>query len=197
MRSTLKLLLLLAIGLASAKHGGDAPGTPGDSNNGGDSTPGGDSNDSERVSTPGGTNAATDWGAAETEIEKELDEGVVGNGTNNTDTAAAENDEQTNLDRTTEQPVGTDPHPEGVPDDWTSRVADNGKGTVYQDPGSNGNADMLRVMDPTPMYPNGYVRFYNEHGQPIGLDGKPGSKAATHIPMNPDGTFDLPQGWGE
>ncbi|MFF7645914.1 DUF6188 family protein [Streptomyces canus] len=38
-------------------------------------------------------------------------------------------------------------------------------------------------MNPTGMYPNGYVRFTNKHGQPIGLDGKPGSKAATHIPI--------------
>jgi hypothetical protein len=54
---------------------------------------------------------------------------------------------------------------------------------------------MLRVMNPTGMYPSGYVRLYNKHGQPIGLDGKPGTKAATHIPMNPDGTYPLPVGW--
>ncbi|MGY1454792.1 hypothetical protein [Streptomyces barkulensis] len=80
-------------------------------------------------------------------------------------------------------------------DDWVARTADNGKGSVWQKPGSTGNADMVRVMNPTGMYPNGYVRFHNKHGQPIGLDGKPGSKAATHIPMNPDGTYPLPVGW--
>jgi hypothetical protein len=44
-------------------------------------------------------------------------------------------------------------------------------------------------------YPNGYVRFYNEHGQPVGLNGKPGPNSATHIPIAPDGTYPLPQGW--
>lgn len=29
---------------------------------------------------------------------------------------------------------------------------------------------------------------YNEHGQPIGLNGKPGPRSDTHIPRNPDGT---------
>ncbi|MFJ9854995.1 polymorphic toxin-type HINT domain-containing protein [Streptomyces sp. NPDC101150] len=85
--------------------------------------------------------------------------------------------------------------PTGVGDDWVARAADNGKGSVWQKPGATGNADMLRVMNPTGRYPDGYVRFTNKHGQPIGLDGKPGSKADTHIPMNPDGTYPLPVGW--
>ncbi len=88
------------------------------------------------------------------------------------------------------------PHrPAGVGDDWTARTADNGKGTVWQAPGATGNASMVRTMNPTAQYPNGYVRFHNRHGQPIGLNGKPGSKAETHIPMNPDGTFPTPVGW--
>ncbi|MFF6956758.1 RHS repeat-associated core domain-containing protein [Streptomyces sp. NPDC008317] len=85
--------------------------------------------------------------------------------------------------------------PTGVGDDWVARAADNGKGSVWQKPGSTGNADTLRVMNPTGRYPDGYVRFTNKYGQPIGLDGKPGSKADTHIPMNPDGTYPLPVGW--
>ncbi|WP_329028313.1 polymorphic toxin-type HINT domain-containing protein [Streptomyces sp. NBC_00690] len=85
--------------------------------------------------------------------------------------------------------------PAGVGDDWVGRGADNGKGIVWQKPGSTGNGDMVRVMDPTGRYPNGYVRFHNRSGQPIGLDGKPGSKADTHISMNPDGTYPLPEGW--
>jgi len=36
-----------------------------------------------------------------------------------------------------------------------------------------------------PQYPNGYVGFYNEYGQPIGLNGNPGSNSVTHIPLNP------------
>jgi hypothetical protein len=73
--------------------------------------------------------------------------------------------------------------PEPVPDGWEPRVADNGKGVVFQRPGAEGNADMIRVMDPTPRYPNGYIRAYNEYGQPVDVAGKPGSKAATHIPV--------------
>ncbi|HKS43682.1 MAG TPA: hypothetical protein VJT49_00945 [Amycolatopsis sp.] len=32
-------------------------------------------------------------------------------------------------------------------------------------------------------------------GQPVRLDGKPGSKPESHIPCNPDGTYPLPEGW--
>jgi RHS repeat-associated protein len=83
----------------------------------------------------------------------------------------------------------------GVKQGWSSRLADNGKGTVWQAPTSTGNAKTVRVMEPTERYPNGYVRFFNEHGQPIGLNGKPGPRSDTHIPRNPDGTYDLPEGW--
>ena len=42
---------------------------------------------------------------------------------------------------------------------------------------------------------NGYVRFYNDQGQPIDLDGKPTGQAATHVPRNIDGSYPLPKGW--
>lgn len=51
-------------------------------------------------------------------------------------------------------------------------------------------------MEPSSRYPTGYVRFYNRYGQPIGLDGLPGPNSATHIPLNRDGTYPLPKGWG-
>jgi hypothetical protein len=87
--------------------------------------------------------------------------------------------------------------PAGAQEGWSSRPANNGKGTVWQRPGADGNADQTRIMDPgaDPRYPNGYVRFYNKYGQAVGLDGKPGSIPDSHIPRNPDGTYPLPEGW--
>ncbi|WP_320671610.1 RHS repeat-associated core domain-containing protein [Patulibacter defluvii] len=69
-----------------------------------------------------------------------------------------------------------------IPQGWVAREADNGKGVVYQRPGATGNADMIRIMEPTARYPKGYYRYYNEHGQPLNAAGKPGSKADTHFP---------------
>ncbi|MEM7347239.1 MAG: hypothetical protein AAF485_23620, partial [Chloroflexota bacterium] len=82
-----------------------------------------------------------------------------------------------------------------APDGWAQRGADNNRGTVWQAPDADGNANMVRVMDPTEQYPNGYVRFHNEHGQPIDLNGRPGAPADTHIPIDPDNTFPTPEGW--
>ena len=81
-----------------------------------------------------------------------------------------------------------------IPKDWTSRPANNGKGTVYQKPGATGNADMIRIMDPTPMYPKGYIRYYNQHGQPLDVTGHPTSNDNTHIPLDYDGEI---IGWPE
>lgn len=55
--------------------------------------------------------------------------------------------------------------------------------------------DLRTKMKADPRYPNGYVMFTNEHNQPITLDGKPGSRAETHIPRNPDGSYPIPKGW--
>ena len=82
-----------------------------------------------------------------------------------------------------------------APNGWVSRTADNGKGTVWQRPGATGNADMVRVMEPTDLYPNGYARFYNQHGQPLNLAGKPGPRSETHIPLQTDGSLQVPDGW--
>lgn len=64
-----------------------------------------------------------------------------------------------------------------------------------QKPGSLKDADPVRVMDPTDRCPNGYVRYHNKDNQPTGLDGKPDSKAHTHIRRNPDGSWPTRDGW--
>jgi len=68
-----------------------------------------------------------------------------------------------------------------IPKGWTQRMADNGKGLVFQRGGATGNADMIRIMEPTAKYSNGYVRVYNSYGQPVDVFGKPGPGSATHI----------------
>jgi hypothetical protein len=100
-----------------------------------------------------------------------------------------------------------DPLPDSMRPDtaganWKGRVADNGKGEVWQSPdkvavfgGEPKNANMIRILDPDKRYPYGCVRFYNRHGQPLRPDGHPGSQAETHIPIRPDGTYDVPIGW--
>ena len=47
---------------------------------------------------------------------------------------------------------------------WAGRTADNGRGIVFQKPGSLKNQNSIRIMEPTPQYPNGYVRVYNGKG---------------------------------
>lgn len=76
-----------------------------------------------------------------------------------------------------------------VPEGWVPRVANNGNGIVWQEPGAAGNANMIRVADPTAMYPNGYIRVYNEGGQPISVTGKPGPQSDTHIPVGYSGPW--------
>jgi RHS repeat-associated protein len=62
--------------------------------------------------------------------------------------------------------------------------ASNGKGTVYREPGSTGNANTARGMGPTAASPTGYVRTYNGQGQPVNPStGKPDSQAKTHTPL--------------
>jgi YD repeat-containing protein len=81
-----------------------------------------------------------------------------------------------------------------VPESWAPRVADNGKGIVYQKPGAVGNTNSVRIMEPTPKYPDGYARVYNGegNGQPIDVFGQPGPQPATHIPETYQGPW---PGW--
>lgn len=74
-----------------------------------------------------------------------------------------------------------------IPQGWVGRVADNGAGLVYQRFGATGSADTMRIMDPTPRYLQGYVRYYNNRGQPLDPFGKPGERISTHIPLDYEG----------
>lgn len=101
-------------------------------------------------------------------------------------------------------PLPDSMRPDAAGSTWTGRVAKNRKGEVWQAPdkmnpgwGEPDNRDCLRIGDPKPGYPDGYVRFYNSGGQPIKANGKPGRDRhdETHFKISPDGTFSRPQGW--
>ena len=79
-----------------------------------------------------------------------------------------------------------------IPQGWIGRVADNGRGLVYQRSGATGNADTIRIMDAVARYPQGYIRYYNWHGQPLNPLGAPGDRASTHIPLDFEGAI---PGW--
>ena len=79
-----------------------------------------------------------------------------------------------------------------IPQGWVGRVADNSAGIIYQRPGATGSADMIRIMDSTLQYPQGYVRYYNNYGQPLDPFGKPGERASTHISLAYEGPI---PGW--
>ena len=72
-----------------------------------------------------------------------------------------------------------------MPDSFVARVADNGQGLVYQEAGAAGNTNMVRIMDPTPPYPDGYIRYYNGEGggQPLDAMGSPGPRSAMPLPL--------------
>jgi len=76
-----------------------------------------------------------------------------------------------------------------VPENWGGRVANNGQGLVFQKPGASGNANTIRIMDPTTDYPKGYVVYYNQYGQPLDPDGLPTGRDATHIPLDYEGSL--------
>jgi hypothetical protein len=79
-----------------------------------------------------------------------------------------------------------------IPEGWVGRTADNGQGIVFQEPGAAGNADSIRIMDPTTQYSDGYVRYYNDQGQPLDVNGNPGPASATHISQTYQGPW---SGW--
>jgi hypothetical protein len=72
-----------------------------------------------------------------------------------------------------------------VPGHWTARTADNGRGIVYQRPGSVGDADSIRIMEPTKRYPEGHLVRYDRHGHPIdAAGGVPKTTEDWHIPLD-------------
>jgi hypothetical protein len=74
--------------------------------------------------------------------------------------------------------------------------ARTGKGIVLRRPGTTGNPNTIRVMGKTDRYPDGYLRYYNEEGQPINpRTGKSGTQEETHIEPDYNGPFkNFPKG---
>ncbi len=62
-----------------------------------------------------------------------------------------------------------------IPRGYVGRVGDKNTGQVWQLPGSIGNNNSIRIMDPTPMYPKGYIVIHYGSGNKIDVStGKPG-----------------------
>ncbi|MGH9788251.1 MAG: hypothetical protein ACRD4U_06070, partial [Candidatus Acidiferrales bacterium] len=95
-------------------------------------------------------------------------------------------------------PSVAQPHPNGqvmvgpngtavrIPPGQVAEPAANANGIVYRNPGTTGNANTIRIMGPDAQgrYPSGYVRVYNERGQPINPStGRPDVRARTHTPL--------------
>lgn len=85
---------------------------------------------------------------------------------------------------------------------WKGKVARDEHGEVWQDPNfvkvrkdQPENGRTLRVEDPSEKNPNGAMRYYNDHGQPLRRDGKTGTNAETHHQIREDTTYDVPTGW--
>ncbi|HUS63458.1 MAG TPA: hypothetical protein VMZ28_02905, partial [Kofleriaceae bacterium] len=76
-----------------------------------------------------------------------------------------------------------------VPGEYVLTQSDD-KVIIFQRPGASGESESVRIMREGAAkkypYPNGYVRWYNKHGQPLNAAGKPGSQADTHFGLGPD-----------
>ena len=69
-----------------------------------------------------------------------------------------------------------------IPNNYLSEPTFNGKGTLFRIPGSTGNANTIRMMNPTSHYPKGYAVFYNHMGQAFDPNtGKTLGKAFWHF----------------
>ena len=66
---------------------------------------------------------------------------------------------------------------------WDVKPTDTpGEGIILQPGGAEGNDGAIRIMNPgvDDRYPDGYIRIYNDSGQPLDENGKPGSPEDTH-----------------
>lgn len=84
--------------------------------------------------------------------------------------------------------------PAGVPEGYVSSPSRNG-GTVWRPRGSVTDHNSVRFSPPSERYPYGNVRFYNDHAQPIDINGKPTGPDKTHFPIDHNGKYQMPSTW--
>jgi hypothetical protein len=87
-------------------------------------------------------------------------------------------------DASVDRPLGYPSNLPDVPAGWERRPAANSRGTIFQRPAAIGNANSIRIMNPTPRYPRGYLRFYNSAGQPLDVNGRAGPPSVTPIALD-------------
>jgi RHS repeat-associated protein len=81
-------------------------------------------------------------------------------------------------------PPTNEPSLPDIPPGYVSEPADTGRGVVYRQPGTEGRANTIRVMQSTEEYPNGYWIQHNQSGQPINpINGRTGMPHETHVPL--------------
>ena len=89
------------------------------------------------------------------------------------------------------------PPPGGKPG-WIKFRASNDRGWVWQDPAwfhADKDGWFFRRMEPTDLYPRGYVRFENGQVQGLNLEGRPGSRPDSHFGLDSDGGYPIPKDW--
>jgi RHS repeat-associated protein len=74
-----------------------------------------------------------------------------------------------------------------VPDHYELELSDKRNGFVLRPPGTSGDANTIRIMPPTPQYPDGYWILRNSRNQPVNIStGNPArDKSEWHVPLPP------------